>query len=129
MVRLSKSQIQSVDDLAREEVPIPEWKGSVLVQSLTAAQRDRWDQQITELGAENEPIENIRAAFAVIVCVDDDGQPMFKTEDIDWLGKKNGAALDRIWDVGRRISGMGRRSLEDAKGNSEPDQTADSAST
>jgi hypothetical protein len=52
--------------------------------------------------------------------VDDQGKRIFTDEDIEALGNKNAAPLDRICDVARRLSGMGRAEKEKLAKNSAP---------
>ena len=60
--------------------------------------------------------------------VDDAGAPMFTLNEVGQLGAKNSAALDRIFQVAQRLSGMGAKAVEDAAKNSAPEASAVSSS-
>jgi len=72
--------------------------------------------------------ENIRAKLAARVIVGDDGEPLFTQQDVAALGELSGAALDRIWDVAVRLSGLNQAALDELSKNSGGDLSEDSAS-
>ncbi len=39
---LTGEEILGADDLPTEVVPVPEWDGTVIVRTLTGAERDHW---------------------------------------------------------------------------------------
>jgi hypothetical protein len=111
-----RESILAADDLPRREVPTPEWAKfgakSVWVRGLTAAERDDYEQSLTERaedgGVRAKVVQhNIRAAFVARVIVDAQGVRVFTDKDIEALGNKSAAVIDRLWDVGRELSGMG----------------------
>lgn len=121
---LTREAILAVDDRKRESIDIPEWGGSVFVGTMSGTERDSWEQEI--LG---ENRVNARALLAVRVCVDEAGRRIFGDDDAVSLGEKSGAALERIAKVAQRLNLLRRSDVEDAKGNSEPDQSGSSTST
>lgn len=93
---LSRDSILAVNDTSIASVDVPEWGGSVYVRPMTGRDRDAYDMEIVSAGGK---IENMRARFAVRVVCDADGNPIFKPEDADALGKKSAKALDRIYNA------------------------------
>lgn len=120
MALLKKDQILGADDIAREVVPVPEWGGEVLVRGLTGAERDHFEMLMLKAQRSSNPADiNLRAHLAALTIVGEDGERLFKSEgEVVRLGKKSGRALDRVFDVAQRLSGVGPAALELAVGNS-----------
>ncbi len=130
MTVLSREAILAASDIETEEVHIPEWKGSVFVRGLTAGQRDKWENlSVTVKGKSREVTTNhLRARLAVMATVDGDGKLLFGESDIPQLGRKSSRAIDRIYDVAARLSGISDDDLEDIAKNFASDQDDDSSS-
>lgn len=117
-------RIKQSEDIARETVEIPEWGCSVVVQTLTGNARDAYEEWASrqrreaEERGEEPSIAGIRAMCAIASVVDEKGNPVFTMADHDWLGKKSAAALDRIWVVADRLSGLTDRGRDDIRKNS-----------
>ena len=130
MALLTRDAILQVQDLPTEQVHIPEWGGDVLVRALTGAERDRFEQSIVEQRGKNTRmnLQNIRAKLVALTVVDEQGNRIFKDEDVKWLGNKSAAALDRIFEVAQRLSGLRDEDVEELAKNSESDLSDDSTS-
>lgn len=127
---LNCEQILKADDMKIEKVMIPEWKdkdgegGWVYVRTLTSEERDTY-----ELSAHNESAlrKNLRAKLAVMICCDESGSRIFKTDQMAVaLGKKVASALDRILEAGNRLNFMDNESLDGLEKNSESSRSEDS---
>lgn len=110
---LSADDILKADDLPTEDVDVPEWGGIVRVRGLTGTERDRFEFKMA--AARNDPSKvQVRAEVVGRCIIDGDGKRLFTDRQIDALGDKSGAALDRIFDVVRELSGMGDEAVEEA---------------
>jgi hypothetical protein len=123
MAPLTRDAILGAQDMVREEVPVPEWGGSVFIRSMSGTERDAWEQSlVVPEGKAGKPgkadVRNIRARLVAFCAVDEAGQRLFADADVQALGAKNAAALDRCARVAQRINGLTPEALEDAKGNS-----------
>ncbi|MFZ5816302.1 MAG: hypothetical protein ACOY93_13560 [Bacillota bacterium] len=131
---LSRDAILNAPDLATEEVEVPEWGGKVLVRGLTGKDRDAYEASLVETVTEGGKarakmnMNNIRARLVAMTVVDERGKRLFTSADIEALGQKSGAALDRVFRVAQRLSGLKDGDLEVAEKNSEPGQSGDSTS-
>ncbi len=127
---LTREAILSADDITRELVEIPEWGGSVWVYGMSGAERDRLEKSIVQTrGKEVQTnMENIRAKLAVICVRNENGKRLFNEADIHELGKKSASALDKIYDVAQRLSGLSKGDIDELTKNSESDQSEDSIS-
>lgn len=116
---LTRDAILKAQDLPTEVVEIPEWNGAVIVRGLTGAERDAFEQSIVEQRGKNTRmnLRNIRAKLVALTVVDEEGNRVFSDEDAEALGKKSAAALDRIFAVAQRLSGLRPEDVEELAGN------------
>lgn len=112
---LTREQILAADDRHYEVVEVPEWGGSVRVATMTGAQRDAFEASLLSGGAPD--LTNARAKLVAYCCVDDSGNPLFTAADVEALGRKSAAALNRVAEVARRLNLLGEEGVEAAKGN------------
>lgn len=105
MTLLSRDQILSADDLTHEDLPVPEWGGTVRVRSLTGTERDAFEVSVSPDGKKTN-LANVRARLVAKTVVDEQGNALFTDTDVIKLGLKNAAALNRVWDVARKLSGL-----------------------
>lgn len=124
---LSREAILSADDIPTEDVPVEEWSGVVRVRALTGAERDKFEAAIAGNGRTMN-LSNLRAKFCAACMVTEAGEPLFGTADVAELGKKSAAALDRVFTVGRRLSGLSDADVEELTGESEPGLNGSSTS-
>ena len=127
---LTREQILAAVDIQHEDVEVPEWGGTVRVVGLSGADRDAFEQAITERKGKrvNVNMANIRAKLVSRSLVGEDGILLFQESDIEALGKKSAAALDRVFSVAQRLSGLSDADVEELAGNSEDGQSDDSTS-
>jgi len=117
---LTRDQILQASDLVREAVAVPEWGGEVLVQALTGSERDAYEATLMQLRGSNPQwnFVNARAKLVARSCVDENGARIFADEDVKALAKKSAAALQRVYDVAMRLSGLSSQDMEDLTKNS-----------
>lgn len=131
---LNRTQILSASDRVIEKVDVPEWKGHVFVRSLTGAERDIFEdanlvrQQKRNTVKFDIRIRNAKAHLVVLAACDEAGEPIFEEKDVAVLSTKSAAAIDRIYDVAARLSGITKEVMDDLMGNSAPDQNESSTS-
>ena len=108
MSLLTRDQILQAQDIARETVAVPEWGGDVLVRGLTGQERDAYEATIMSLNGTNARMNlvNARAKLVARSVVDEDGARLFGDEDVALLAKKSAAALERVFSVAQRLSGL-----------------------
>lgn len=124
---LTKDEIFGADDLKREKVDVPEWNGSVWVRALSGRERDKLETSI--IGEDGKRrYDNLRAKLVVLSVVDEEGNRLFAFEDADEVGKKSARAIDRIFTVAQKLSGITPDDVEAMTKNSEPIQGDDSIS-
>lgn len=123
MALLSKDQITAADDRQWEDVFVKEWGGDVRVLGMSGTDRNAYQSSMIVLGTNGKPQRvnlNDQLAKLVAKClVGEDFQRLYTDKEIAALGKKNGAVLDRLADVAKRLSGLDDKAVEAAAGNSE----------
>jgi hypothetical protein len=120
----SRDDILKAEDLPFEDVPVPEWGGiTVRIRALRASEQDSFTASSTviEDGPDGKKTvrfvqENQKARYLVRCIVGEDGRRPFADEDAVELGNKSAAALERLYDVARRLNNIGQ--TETLRGNS-----------
>lgn len=127
---LSKDAILSATDRNYKDEYVPEWGGTVRVTGLSGTDRDAYEAAMVD--AKGKPamqrLQNFRTKLVVKCLVNENGERIFDDSDVKELGSKNGAVLDRLFDVARELSGMGQDAVADAEKNSENDRSVNSTS-
>jgi len=115
---LTAQAILEADDSSLEPLEVPEWNGTVYVRAMTSAEKDAYDRLMVRIGERGQTavnaqrLDNVRALLAVRVLCDKDGGRLFKDTDAAALGKKSSKALQRVWDVARKLSGFDEEETE-----------------
>jgi len=124
---LTREQILGRNDRRIELLDIPEWDGSVYIRVVGADERDAFEMRgVDPKTGDRRRIPNFRARYAAMVVCDEDGNPLFTESDIEALGKKNAAALDRILDKGLELNRMGADAVAEAKADFDEGPSTDS---
>lgn len=127
---LTKEQIFAADDIQFEDVPVPEWGGTVRVKSLMGNERDGLEASMIVGKGKNAQVnlENLRAKLVARSCVDENGKRIFEDADIPALARKSALALNRVYEVAQRLSGISQEDVDELTKNSEATQSEGSGS-
>lgn len=140
---LGRAAILEADDLATEDVEVPEWGGVVLVRALTGGERDKYESDIFQAGQAQVPqvvngkvvtpapeynLQNLRAKLCAKTMIDEEGKRLFSDKDVEVLGTKSAAALDRVFSVAQRLSRLTRADVQELTDQLSKDLSADSGS-
>ena len=116
MAILSRDAILSSDDLKKEVVSVPEWGGEVVIATMTGSARDAWEQSLIS-SKKSVSLENIRARLVAATAIDEKGNLLFGEKDVEALGKKSAAALDRCVKAAQKLNRLTEDELEDLSKN------------
>lgn len=118
---LSADDILSADDRQHEDVEVPEWGGTVRVVGLSGTDRDSYEAAFVDGKGKPAParLQNVRARLVAKCLVSEEFERLFTDAQVKALGAKNGAVIDRLFDVARRLSGIGQDAVSEGKGDSE----------
>lgn len=127
---LTRDAILQATDLTFEDVAVPEWGGVVRVRGLTGTERDAFEASVVERQGKQSKLNmaNIRARLVTLVVVDDDGKRLFSDADVAALGRKSGVALNRVFEVAQRLSGITEADMSELEKNSAGGQSDGSTS-
>jgi len=113
MAILTRDEILNAEDRQTLEVPVPEWGGSVLVRGLSGTERDQYEESLIRWrGGQGRNVAavpalaNARAKLVSLAVVGEDGGRLFSDRDVVALGEKSAAALERVFDVASKLSGL-----------------------
>jgi len=114
-----RDSILEADDLALVPVKVDEWNVTLYVRELRGVERDAFERSMFEVKGNDltENLNNIRARYLVLCVVDKAGERVFKDDDAEALGNKSGKALDRLYEVAKRINGLTAADVEELSGN------------
>ena len=132
---LTRDEILNVNDIKIVTVPVPEWGGEVYVRGMTGSERDRFESRIVKIsvtpkGKKSTKVDmvDLRAKLCSATVCDSEGKLIFTESDIRKLSKKSASALQRIFSVSQKLSGIGDDDLEDLTSGIENAPLEDSAS-
>ena len=120
MTLLSKTAILAAQDLQTEDVEVPEWGGAVRVRSFTGRERDAFESSMVRGDGRDRKVDltNMRARLVGLTVIDETGQRLFTDEEVDLLGAKSGAALDRVFAIAQKLNGLSGSDVEELTKNS-----------
>ena len=120
MTLLSKTAILTANDLQTEDVEVPEWGGAVRVRSFTGRERDAFESSMVRGEGRDRKVDltNMRARLVGLTVIDETGQRLFTDDEVDLLGAKSGAALDRVFAIAQKLNGLSGADVEELSKNS-----------
>lgn len=107
--------LEETDDIEVHVVPVPEWKRSVRLKVLTAAERDKFEASTVKVtgGRQRMNLDNLRARLVSLCMVNTKGERIVQSGDVERLGKKSSAAVDRLFSKCQEINGFSEKDIED----------------
>lgn len=122
-----RDQILAAVDIPSEKVEIPEWGVTIEVRGMTGAERTRiMDKAVDQQGGVN--LQFVYPEIVIATSFDNvTGEQIFVPSDRDTLLTKSAVALDRLAQVGMRLSGFTQDSADAAGKDSSATATADSS--
>lgn len=128
----SRDSILNFVDFRTRDVEVPEWGGMIVrVRSMTAAERDTFEAPAMAAAANGKDINltNFRAKIVALTAIDADGNRLFTDKDVEALGNKDGAAIDRLSTAVMELSGLTTAEIDElGKGIAPTNGTASASS-
>ena len=128
---LTLEAIMASDDKKIVKVPVAEWGGFVFVKALSGKERDAFEASMLKGQGKSQHVDaqNVRAKLCSLAICDKDGKRLFgKREQIDALGTKSAAALNRVYKIASELSGVTDEDVDDLVKNSGKGQFDDLSS-
>lgn len=130
MKSLSRDEILQADDLPIEVVDVPEWKGTVHLRALSGTERDEFEQLCQDRkSAKHFDIRGVKIRLVVLSLCDEAGKCLFGESDISKLQAKSAAAIDILFDIAQRLSGLKDEDVKELSENLEEGPSEDSGSS
>lgn len=113
---LNKEQILAIRDIKIEELFVPEWNDSIFVKTMTAEERDQFEQAVFLQGdgKRKAQISGLRAKMCAFVICDAEGNRLFTEGEVEALSKKSAAALTRIFERAQELAATKEGAVEEA---------------
>lgn len=124
---LTKEKILQTDDLPFEEIEVLEWGGTVRIKTLNGVERDIFEKAMRDINPNLDPKNpkapkvitlGMKARLVAMSVVDESGNNLFSTADVEELNNKSGKVIDDIFQVSQKLNGLGDDELEDLRKNS-----------
>jgi len=114
-ITLKRDDILKVQDIKVEKVHVPEWGGDVYIKGMNGMERDAFEASVVQMRGKgtNVDMSNIRAKLAAQTICDENGERLFTDADIKALGKKSASALQRVFEVAQKLSGIGDDAIQE----------------
>ena len=114
---LNRTEILEANDIKIQEVAVPEWgeDAAVYVKGMTGAERDKFEGSLITLRGKDKQMNmaNIRAKLASMTICDEKGKRLFNENDVQSLSQKSAAALQRVFAVAQKLSGISDEDVEE----------------
>ena len=118
---LNRTEILEASDIKVQEVAVPEWgeNAAVYVKGMNGAERDKFEGSLITMRGKDKQMNmaNIRAKLASMSVCDEKGKRLFNENDVQALSQKSAAALQRVFAVAQKLSGISDEDVEELAEN------------
>jgi hypothetical protein len=104
---LDRKSILAADDVRKEKVAVPEWKGDVFLRVLTGTDRDRFEESYAD-----QKMKAFRIRFLLLALCDEDGERLFNDDESDILGKKSSVVINRLFEAGWKLNAFTQEAVD-----------------
>lgn len=116
MSYLTLDQIAKAKDLETMDLEMPEWGGTIKLQSISAAKRLELAALVSENKEKQASSITMIAKFAIKNSL---VEPKIESDDqVDMLLSKSASAIEKIVEAFNKLAGMSDEAILEARGNS-----------
>lgn len=124
-----RDKILAAQDIPTETVTIPEWDVTLLVKGMSAGDRIELMQTAYDVNTGQVNMSIVYPDVAVACAFDPEtGDPVFTAEDKGAILSKSSAAVEKLANIGLRLSGIGKDE-QDAAGKDSSNTANDGSSS
>lgn len=129
---LSFEEICAADDLETRTEYVPEWGGSVILQTMTGDKRDNYVQLLqTRMAGSGTArklsnCKDLTARLCQLSLINEDGTPLFTMDQIKSFQEKNGHVITRLTAIAQEMNGLNDKEVTKQAKNSESNQSQES---
>lgn len=124
---LTREAFLSLDTRPKARVPLPEHNTEIYVRTLTAAQREEWEDYSSGAGTA-KPKCLIRASLVAMAACDKQGRPLFTLADIPAISEMGSPFITRIFEAALGLNRVAKEDVDALEGNSEASPSDSSVS-
>ena len=125
-----RDKILAAQDIPSEPVNIPEWGVDVVVRGMSAGERITLMQNAFDQTTQQVNMSIVYPDVVVACTFDpDSSEPVFTDADKPLILSKSSAAVERLANVGLRLSGIGKDEQDAAGKDSSKSQNEDSSTS
>jgi hypothetical protein len=121
MKLLGRDDILNANDRDIERVHVPEWGGDVCYRQISGLEREQWEAEAPTRDPKTGKLDGeygfVRARLLVYALCDEEGTPLFTTEDIMALSQKSAAGLDRVYALVAEMNKVSDADIDEIEGN------------
>jgi len=124
-----RDKIFAAKDIPSENLHVPEWEVDLVIKGMTAGERVTLMQNAYDVKTEQVNMSKVYPDVVVSCSYDPEtDEPVFTDADKEALMNKSSAAIEKIADVGLRLSGIGK-DQQDAAGKDSSSTPSDDTSS
>lgn len=124
-----RDKIFAAKDIPSENLHVPEWEVDLVIKGMTAGERVTLMQNAYDVKTEQVNMSKVYPDVVVSCSYDPEtDEPVFTNADKEALMNKSSAAIEKIADVGLRLSGIGK-DQQDAAGKDSSSTPSDDTSS
>ena len=114
-----KDRIKAANDIDTEVIEIPEWdQVKIEVRSMPGRERAQLLKRATMPDGSMD-FEGLYPSVLVACCFDpDSGDKVFDTGDYGWINEKAAGPVERLAQIGMKLSGLTQEAADEGKGSS-----------
>ncbi len=129
---LTREMATQADRFNMVEVDVTEWgpldpetgqpqTTTVFVREMTGREKDNFEAGLISVNGRKQKMNlaDVRARLAILVCCDENGNLIFKPEDVEWLTKKSVRPLSRIYNATKDLNDLSDEDEEELLKNSQ----------
>lgn len=120
---LGREEVHKASDQQYDTVPVPEWAPAgdpdpeqwvLRLRGMTGTERDRFEASMAPKGNSKKPnMENFRARLITWCAVDQEGNRLFNSGDVQMLGSKSALAISRVFDKCQEMNGLSDSDIDE----------------
>lgn len=115
---LTADEILASDDRKTIDVAVPEWGGTVRLRALSGNGFADYAKLCAERAKDSQDAYRmVRETLFHLSAVNDDGSPLFTEDQLQRLGDKSTACLDRCFQAAQRLNALSKAQARELAGN------------
>jgi hypothetical protein len=122
---ITRDEIQEVNDIQFEDVPVDEWKkdAKIRIVGMNAKEATAFSKSLVKMDPDGKvtsvKMDGFMEEMIIRTAHTEDMKPMFTKADKEWLGSKSAKVLKRLAETAQRLSGMDNVANDNAAKNSD----------